>query len=110
METSLPRLLVGLSVQISRSDGERDGFKDNVWRDASTQLCCCVANKVFVTPGRVHLATVKSVDTVKSTVMVEWQERNICRGKEVSQSISAENTNVIMLTNHLLSANIIKVQ
>ncbi|KAF0046979.1 hypothetical protein F2P81_000612 [Scophthalmus maximus] len=33
--------------------------------------------------GRVHLATVKSVDTVKSTVMVEWHERNICRGKEV---------------------------
>uniref|UniRef100_A0A3B4V6D5 Kinesin-like protein n=1 Tax=Seriola dumerili TaxID=41447 RepID=A0A3B4V6D5_SERDU len=53
METSLSRLLVGLSVQISRSD------------------------------GRVHLATVKSVDTVKSTVMVEWHERNICRGKEV---------------------------
>uniref|UniRef100_A0A4W6E3H8 Kinesin-like protein n=1 Tax=Lates calcarifer TaxID=8187 RepID=A0A4W6E3H8_LATCA len=56
METSLSRFLVGLSVQISRSD------------------------------GRVHLATVKSVDTVKSTVMVEWQERKICRGKEVSES------------------------
>nr|XP_019960428.1 PREDICTED: kinesin-like protein KIF2C isoform X2 [Paralichthys olivaceus] len=53
METSLSRLLVGLSVQISRSD------------------------------GRVHLATVKSVDAAKSTVMVEWYERNICRGKEV---------------------------
>lgn len=36
-------------------------------------------------PGRVHLATVKSVDTVKSTVMVEWHERKICRGKEVSK-------------------------
>uniref|UniRef100_A0A3B4V6R9 Kinesin-like protein n=1 Tax=Seriola dumerili TaxID=41447 RepID=A0A3B4V6R9_SERDU len=58
METSLSRLLVGLSVQISRSD------------------------------GRVHLATVKSVDTVKSTVMVEWHERNICRGKEVIASRS----------------------
>ncbi|KAG7229310.1 hypothetical protein INR49_012968 [Caranx melampygus] len=56
MEASLSRLLVGLSVQISRSD------------------------------GRVHLATVKSVDTVKSTVMVEWHERNICRGKEVEVS------------------------
>ncbi|XP_035491071.1 kinesin-like protein KIF2C isoform X2 [Scophthalmus maximus] len=56
METSLSRLLGGLSVQISRSD------------------------------GRVHLATVKSVDTVKSTVMVEWHERNICRGKEVEVS------------------------
>ncbi|KAM7379307.1 hypothetical protein PAMP_004871 [Pampus punctatissimus] len=56
METSLSRLLVGLSVQISRSD------------------------------GRVHLATVKSVDTVKSIVMVEWHERNICRGKEIEVS------------------------
>ncbi|KAM3603767.1 uncharacterized protein V6R79_001743 [Siganus canaliculatus] len=56
MESSLSRLLVGLSVQISRSD------------------------------GRVHPATVKSVDAVKSTVMVEWHERNICRGKEVEVS------------------------
>ncbi|XP_008290749.1 kinesin-like protein KIF2C isoform X2 [Stegastes partitus] len=56
MESGLSRLLVGLSVQISRSD------------------------------GRVHLATVKSVDTVKSTVMVEWHERKICRGKEVEVS------------------------
>ncbi|XP_059201017.1 kinesin-like protein KIF2C isoform X1 [Centropristis striata] len=53
METSLSRLLVGLSVKISRSD------------------------------GRVHLATVKSVDAAKSTVMVEWDERKITRGKEV---------------------------
>lgn len=56
MESSLSRLLVGLSVQISRSD------------------------------GRVHLATVKSVNVVKSTAMVEWHERNICRGKEVEVS------------------------
>ncbi|KAM6918223.1 kinesin-like protein KIF2C [Xenentodon cancila] len=56
METSLSRLLVGLSVQISRSD------------------------------GRVHLATVKSVDASKSTAMVEWYERNICRGKEIEVS------------------------
>ncbi|XP_078120582.1 kinesin-like protein KIF2C isoform X1 [Sander vitreus] len=56
METSLSRLLVGLSVKISRSD------------------------------GRVHMATVKSTDTVKSTVMVEWSERKICRGKEVDLS------------------------
>ncbi|KAK2822384.1 hypothetical protein Q5P01_022449 [Channa striata] len=56
MESSLSRFLVGLSVQISRSD------------------------------GRVHLATVKSVDAVKSTVMVEWQERNISRGKELEVS------------------------
>ncbi|XP_068197015.1 kinesin-like protein KIF2C isoform X3 [Antennarius striatus] len=56
MESNLSRLLVGLSINISRSD------------------------------GRVHLATVKSVDAVKSTVMVEWHERNICRGKEVEVS------------------------
>ncbi|KAM4728130.1 kinesin-like protein KIF2C [Anableps anableps] len=53
MDTNLSRLLVGLSVQISRSD------------------------------GRIHSAIVKSVDAVKSTAMVEWQERQICRGKEI---------------------------
>ncbi|XP_041848677.1 kinesin-like protein KIF2C isoform X2 [Melanotaenia boesemani] len=56
MESNLSRLLVGLSVQISRSD------------------------------GRVHSATVKSVDKVKCTAMVEWYERNICRGKEIDVS------------------------
>uniref|UniRef100_A0A3Q2Q1E9 Kinesin-like protein n=1 Tax=Fundulus heteroclitus TaxID=8078 RepID=A0A3Q2Q1E9_FUNHE len=53
MDTNLSRLLVGLSVQISRSD------------------------------GRIHSAIVKSVDSSKSTVMVEWQERKMCRGKGV---------------------------
>nr|XP_057924624.1 kinesin-like protein KIF2C isoform X2 [Doryrhamphus excisus] len=53
MESRLSRLLVGHSVQISRSD------------------------------GRVHLATVKSVDNVKSTVMTEWKELDTYRGKEV---------------------------
>ncbi|XP_041658424.1 kinesin-like protein KIF2C isoform X2 [Cheilinus undulatus] len=56
MESNLSKVLVGLSVQISRSD------------------------------GRVHSATVKSVDAAKSTVMVEWHERKICRGKEVEVS------------------------
>ncbi|XP_034090422.1 kinesin-like protein KIF2C isoform X4 [Gymnodraco acuticeps] len=56
METSLSRLLVGLSVKIIRSD------------------------------GRVHLATVKTADSVKYVVMVEWNERNMCRGKEVDLS------------------------
>uniref|UniRef100_A0A8C4GG54 Kinesin-like protein n=1 Tax=Dicentrarchus labrax TaxID=13489 RepID=A0A8C4GG54_DICLA len=65
MENGLSRLLVGLSVKISRSD------------------------------GRVHLATVKSVDAVKSTVMVEWAERNNCRGKEVSKPI---NTHIVCLS------------
>lgn len=36
--------------------------------------------------GRVHSATVTSADDVKSTAMVEWYERKICRGKEVSGS------------------------
>ncbi|KAM3865637.1 kinesin-like protein KIF2C [Diretmus argenteus] len=53
IDANLARLLVGLSVQISRSD------------------------------GRVHFASVKSLDIAKSSVMVEWHERNICRGKEV---------------------------
>lgn len=35
--------------------------------------------------GRVHLATVKSADSVKYAVMVEWNERNMFRGKEVSK-------------------------
>uniref|UniRef100_A0A3B4AN17 Kinesin-like protein n=1 Tax=Periophthalmus magnuspinnatus TaxID=409849 RepID=A0A3B4AN17_9GOBI len=34
--------------------------------------------------GRIHLATVKTTDTTKCTVMVEWQEKGNCRGKEVS--------------------------
>ncbi|XP_034038746.1 kinesin-like protein KIF2C isoform X2 [Thalassophryne amazonica] len=50
------RRLIGTSVNICRSD------------------------------GRVHLAAVKSVDEVKSVAMVEWQEKNICRGKEVEIS------------------------
>uniref|UniRef100_A0A668A9G6 Kinesin-like protein n=1 Tax=Myripristis murdjan TaxID=586833 RepID=A0A668A9G6_9TELE len=54
MEASLSRLLTGLLVYISRSD------------------------------GRVHLATVKSVDGVNSSIMVEWLERSIGRRKEVS--------------------------
>ncbi|XP_038145261.1 kinesin-like protein KIF2C isoform X2 [Cyprinodon tularosa] len=56
METNLARLLVGLSIQISRSD------------------------------GRVHSAIIKSVEPSKSTVMVEWTERKICRGKEIEIS------------------------
>uniref|UniRef100_A0AAQ5X0Z2 Kinesin-like protein n=1 Tax=Amphiprion ocellaris TaxID=80972 RepID=A0AAQ5X0Z2_AMPOC len=77
MESNLSRLLVGLSVQISRSD------------------------------GRVHLATVKSVDTVKSTVMAEWYERKMCRGKEVSKFINTEKTFVTYVTiksSHLLTS------
>ncbi|XP_054889813.1 kinesin-like protein KIF2C isoform X1 [Poeciliopsis prolifica] len=56
MDTNLSRLLTGLSVQISRSD------------------------------GRIHSAIVKSVDAFKSTAMVEWQERKISRGKEIEIS------------------------
>ncbi|MED6273863.1 hypothetical protein CHARACLAT_010689 [Characodon lateralis] len=56
MEKNLSKLLVGLSVQISRSD------------------------------GRIHSAIVKSVDAFKSTAMVEWQERKMCRGKEIEMS------------------------
>ncbi|CAN9503459.1 unnamed protein product [Ophioblennius macclurei] len=56
MERNVPRLLVGLSVQIARSD------------------------------GRIHAATVKTVDSVKSTVMVEWQKGSLFQMKEVELS------------------------
>ncbi|XP_055084637.1 kinesin-like protein KIF2C isoform X2 [Periophthalmus magnuspinnatus] len=56
MDTRLYKYLVGRSVNISRSD------------------------------GRIHLATVKTTDTTKCTVMVEWQEKGNCRGKEVEVS------------------------
>ncbi|XP_030015476.1 kinesin-like protein KIF2C isoform X2 [Sphaeramia orbicularis] len=56
MEPSLYGQLIGRPVNISRSD------------------------------GRCHPATVKTVDATKSTVMVEWHERNSCRGKEVEVS------------------------
>lgn len=55
--------------------------------------------------GRVHLATVKSVDAVKSTAMVEWHERNICRGKEVRKSIHTERTVVTFSDNNMNSNN-----
>ncbi|XP_034411462.1 kinesin-like protein KIF2C [Cyclopterus lumpus] len=53
METDLYPKLIGAAVLISRSD------------------------------GRVHLATVKSMGAVNSTVMVEWNEGTSSRGKEV---------------------------
>ncbi|XP_026169083.1 kinesin-like protein KIF2C isoform X1 [Mastacembelus armatus] len=72
MEPDLSRL-IGLSVQISRSD------------------------------GRVHSATVKSVNTVEATAMVEWQEKNTCRGKEIEVSeLCALNPE---LQNHLKASS-----
>lgn len=39
MEASLSRLLVGLSVQISRSDGELDLFRySNMWKLINTAV------------------------------------------------------------------------
>ncbi|CAJ1072203.1 kinesin-like protein KIF2C isoform X2 [Xyrichtys novacula] len=74
MENNLSRALVGLSVQISRSD------------------------------GRVHSATVKTVDSVKSVVMVEWQERKICRGKEVDISeLCTLNPELLDLVNAVIN-------
>ncbi|XP_070292650.1 kinesin-like protein KIF2C isoform X4 [Salvelinus sp. IW2-2015] len=52
MDSAMANLLVGVSVNIQRSD------------------------------GRVHPANVKSVDSTKRTVMVEWFEKSVCRGKE----------------------------
>ena len=48
-----------------------------------------VADKfVFVFSGRVHSANVKAVDQAKCTVMVEWHEKSVCRGKEVRRRTS----------------------
>ncbi|XP_030630467.1 kinesin-like protein KIF2C [Chanos chanos] len=54
MDATTANLLMGLSVNICRSN------------------------------GRIHAATVKSVNTAKSTVSVEWQEKDgTCKGKEI---------------------------
>ncbi|XP_051555134.1 kinesin-like protein KIF2C isoform X3 [Myxocyprinus asiaticus] len=55
MDPAMSKLLVGLAVNISRSD------------------------------GRIHSATVKTVNLVKSTVSVEWTENGMSKGKEVDQ-------------------------
>ncbi|XP_029560698.1 kinesin-like protein KIF2C isoform X3 [Salmo trutta] len=56
MDSTMANLLVGLSVNIQRSD------------------------------GRVHPANVKTVDSTKRTVMVEWFEKSVCRGKELEMN------------------------
>ncbi|XP_053537246.1 kinesin-like protein KIF2C [Ictalurus punctatus] len=56
MDPATVTLLVGLAVKISRSD------------------------------GRVHNATVKTVNTTKSTVHVEWNEKEVNKGKEIDLS------------------------
>ncbi|XP_066537383.1 kinesin-like protein KIF2C isoform X2 [Hoplias malabaricus] len=53
MEPAAAKLLIGLAVKISRSD------------------------------GRVHSATVKTANAAKSTVHVEWTEKNMTKGKEI---------------------------
>ena len=39
---------------------------------------------LFAKTGRVHRASVKAVDTIKSSVTVDWQEREQTLSKEVS--------------------------
>ncbi|KAK2860765.1 hypothetical protein Q7C36_004931 [Tachysurus vachellii] len=56
MDPATATLLVGIAVKISRSD------------------------------GRVHSATVKTVNATKSTVHVEWNEKEVTKGKEVDFS------------------------
>lgn len=53
MDPALAKLLIGLAVNISRSD------------------------------GRIHSATVKTVNVTKATVNVEWAEKGMTKGKEV---------------------------
>uniref|UniRef100_A0A8C1F2Q7 Kinesin-like protein n=1 Tax=Cyprinus carpio carpio TaxID=630221 RepID=A0A8C1F2Q7_CYPCA len=52
MDPALSKILIGLAVNISRSD------------------------------GRIHSATVKTANATKSTVNVEWTEKGITKGKE----------------------------
>ncbi|KAF4089773.1 hypothetical protein AMELA_G00070210 [Ameiurus melas] len=56
MDPETATFLVGLAVKISRSD------------------------------GRVHNATVKTVNATKSTVHVEWNEKEVIKGKEIDLS------------------------
>uniref|UniRef100_A0A8C8GKL6 Kinesin-like protein n=1 Tax=Oncorhynchus tshawytscha TaxID=74940 RepID=A0A8C8GKL6_ONCTS len=56
MDSAMANLLVGFPVNIQRSD------------------------------GRVHTANIKTVDSTTSIVKVEWFEKSVCRGKEVSGS------------------------
>ncbi|XP_023865878.1 kinesin-like protein KIF2C isoform X2 [Salvelinus sp. IW2-2015] len=56
MDSTMANLLVGLSVNIQRSD------------------------------GRVHPANVKTVDSTTSIVKVEWFEKSVCRGKELEMN------------------------
>uniref|UniRef100_A0A8C7UWU6 Kinesin-like protein n=1 Tax=Oncorhynchus mykiss TaxID=8022 RepID=A0A8C7UWU6_ONCMY len=56
MDSAMANLLVGFPVNIQRSD------------------------------GRVHTANIKTVDSTTSIVNVEWFEKSVCRGKEVSGS------------------------
>lgn len=83
MESALSRFLVGLSVKISRSDGERKMPPCERVKGVLDTFTSLFGDWLT---GRVHSATVTSADDVKSTAMVEWYERKICRGKEVSGS------------------------
>uniref|UniRef100_A0A8C2PQU9 Kinesin-like protein n=2 Tax=Cyprinus carpio TaxID=7962 RepID=A0A8C2PQU9_CYPCA len=58
MDPALSKLLIGLAVNISRSD------------------------------GRIHSATVKTVSATKCTVNVEWAEKGMTKGKEVGHRMS----------------------
>uniref|UniRef100_A0A673FU45 Kinesin-like protein n=1 Tax=Sinocyclocheilus rhinocerous TaxID=307959 RepID=A0A673FU45_9TELE len=45
---------------------------------------CCLFMPLFsVNAGRIHSATVKTVNATKSTVNVEWAEKGMTKGKEV---------------------------
>ncbi|TSM20231.1 Kinesin-like protein KIF2C [Bagarius yarrelli] len=66
MDPAAATLLIGIAVKISRSD------------------------------GRVHSATVKTVNSTKSTVHVEWTEKEVTKGKEVDLSdISRLNADLL---------------
>uniref|UniRef100_A0A673G3U1 Kinesin-like protein n=1 Tax=Sinocyclocheilus rhinocerous TaxID=307959 RepID=A0A673G3U1_9TELE len=49
---------------------------------------CCLFMPLFsVNAGRIHSATVKTVNATKSTVNVEWAEKGMTKGKEVASPL-----------------------
>uniref|UniRef100_A0A672MSN4 Kinesin-like protein n=1 Tax=Sinocyclocheilus grahami TaxID=75366 RepID=A0A672MSN4_SINGR len=72
MDPALSKLLIGLAVNISRSD------------------------------GRIHSATVKTANVTKSTVNVEWAEKGITKGKEVGTEFVVDMDELKQLNSDLM--------
>jgi len=44
---------------------------------------CCLWHCFPINAGRIHSATVKTVNITKATINVEWAEKGMTKGKEV---------------------------